>query len=140
MQPNPYLLYNYRNLRNVAYQMCTIFYSDIYHWKVQLSWFEFDLKVSSFVSKFLVLNETPDFHFHRNKIIHLTSIYFSHILAHKLIVRSSNKSSHILRQKGILLSTWLTYVKCFLTVTNRTICTDTTSCELLTWEKKNSFH
>lgn len=107
-------------------------------WKVQQFWFEFDLKFFSFDPKFLAWNETPDFHFHGKeeaKSYIWPEYIFSHILAHKLIVRSSNKSSHILRQKSIILSTWLTYVKYFLTVTNQTICADTTSCELLTWEK-----
>lgn len=107
-------------------------------WKRRLSWFDFNLKFFSFDPKFIALNETPDFHFHGNeeaKSYIWPQYIFSHILAHKLIVRSFNKSSNILRQKSIILSTWLTYVKYFLTVTNQTICADTTSCELLTWEK-----
>lgn len=85
--------------------------------------------------KILVLNQTADFHFHANQEIKSyiwPQCIFSHILRHKFIVRSSNKSSHILSQKSIFFSIWLIYVKYFLTVTNRTICADTTSSELLT--------
>lgn len=71
-------------------------------WKGQLYWFDFNLKFFSFDPKFIALDETPNFHFHGNeeaKSYIWPQYIFSHILAHKLIVRSFNKSSHIFYAK-----------------------------------------